>query len=70
MPERIQVRASIVSSAQPDEIYALLVNSATYPLWSMIRYYESLREGRDALRHMPSAFFRWPPLQLRPAKVL
>jgi hypothetical protein len=49
MPELIQVRASIVSSAQPHEIYALLVNSATYPLWSMIRYYESLREGREGL---------------------
>ena len=49
MPERIQVQASTVSSAQPDEIYALLVNSATYPLWSMIRYYESLRSGRESL---------------------
>ena len=49
MPERIQVQASTVSSAQPDEIYALLVNSATYPLWSMIRYYESLRSGREGL---------------------
>jgi hypothetical protein len=49
VPERIQVRASTVSSAQPDEIYALLVNSATYPLWSMIRYYESLRSGREGL---------------------
>jgi hypothetical protein len=49
VPERIQVQASTVSSAQPDEIYALLVNSATYPLWSMIRYYESLRSGREGL---------------------
>jgi hypothetical protein len=49
MPERIQVRASAVSSARPEEIYALLVNSATYPLWSMIRYYESLRSGREGL---------------------
>ena len=49
MPKRIQVRASAVSSAQPDEIYTLLVNSATYPLWSMIRYYESLRSGREGL---------------------
>jgi uncharacterized protein YndB with AHSA1/START domain len=49
MPKRIQVRASAVSSAQPDEIYPLLVNSATYPLWSMIRYYESLRSGREGL---------------------
>ena len=30
-------------------MYALLVNSATYPLWSMIRYYESLRSGREGL---------------------
>jgi hypothetical protein len=49
VPERIQVQASTVSSAQPDEIYALLVNSATYPLWSMIRYYESLRSGHEGL---------------------
>jgi uncharacterized protein YndB with AHSA1/START domain len=49
VPERIQVQASTISSAQPDEIYALLVNSATYPLWSMIRYYESLRPGRQGL---------------------
>ena len=49
MPERIQVQASTICSAQPDEIYALLVNSATYPLWSMIRYYESLRSGREGL---------------------
>jgi hypothetical protein len=49
MRQRIDVQASTVSSAQPDEIYALLVNSATYPLWSMIRYYESLRVGRDGL---------------------
>jgi hypothetical protein len=49
MPERIRVQASAVSSAEPSEIYALLVNSATYPLWSMIRYYESLRSGREGL---------------------
>ena len=49
MADRIQVQASAVSSAHPDEIYALLVNSATYPLWSMIRYYESLRPGRSGL---------------------
>lgn len=49
MPERIHVRASAVSSARPEEIYSLLVNSATYPLWSMIRYYESLRPGREGL---------------------
>jgi uncharacterized protein YndB with AHSA1/START domain len=49
MPERIQVQACTVSSAQPEEIYSLLVNSATYPLWSMIRYYQSLRPGRKGL---------------------
>ena len=49
MSERIHVKASIASSAQPEEIYSLLVNSATYPLWSMIRYYESLRSGREGL---------------------
>ena len=49
MPEKIQVRACSICSAQPREIYALLVNSATYPLWSMIRYYESLRSGREGL---------------------
>ena len=49
MPKIIQVRASTVSSAQPEDLYALLVNSATYPAWSMIRYYESLRSGRDGL---------------------
>ena len=49
MKKRIQVQASTISSAQPEEIYALLLNSATYPLWSMIRYYESLRAGRDGL---------------------
>jgi hypothetical protein len=47
--KKIHVQASTVSSAQSDEIYALLVNSATYPLWSMIRYYESLRPGRNGL---------------------
>ena len=40
MPRRIRVRACILG---------LLVNSATYPLWSMIRYYESLRSGREGL---------------------
>jgi hypothetical protein len=49
MPERIRVHASTVSSAQPEEIYSLLVNSATYPLWSMIRDYQSLRPGREGL---------------------
>lgn len=49
MAKRIQVRASAVSCAQPDEVYELLVNSATYPLWSMIRHYESLRPGREGL---------------------
>ena len=49
MPQRIHVQASTVSSAQPEEVYSLLVNSATYPLWSMIRYYESLRPGREGL---------------------
>jgi len=49
MPQRIHVQASIVSSARPEEVYSLLVNSATYPLWSMIRYYESLRSGREGL---------------------
>jgi hypothetical protein len=49
MRQRVDVQASTVSSAQPDEIYELLVNSATYPLWSMIRYYESLRSGHGGL---------------------
>jgi hypothetical protein len=49
MRQQIDVQASTVSSAQPAEIYALLANSATYPLWSMIRYYESLRVGRNGL---------------------
>ena len=49
MSERIHVQASIASSAQPEEIYSLLVNSATYPLWSMIRHYESLRSGWEGL---------------------
>jgi hypothetical protein len=52
MPGQIQIRASIVSSAQPNAIYALLVNSATYPLWSMIRYYESVREGRGGIHEV------------------
>jgi hypothetical protein len=47
--KRIQVQASTDSTAEPGELYALLANSATYPLWSMIRYYESLRAGRDGL---------------------
>jgi len=47
--KRIHVQASAISSAQPEEIYSLLVNSATYPLWSMIRYYESLRAGHGGL---------------------
>src|SRR3974390_2505116 len=49
MRARIEVKASALSSASPSEIYALLVNSATYPLWSMIRYYESLASGRNGL---------------------
>jgi len=49
MTEKIRVRASTLSTAQPYEIFPLLVNSATYPLWSTIRYYESLRTGRDGL---------------------
>jgi len=49
MKNKIRVQASIISSAQPDEIFALLVNSATYPLWSMICYYESLQAGREGL---------------------
>ena len=49
MRQQIEVRASAVCSASPDDIYALLVNSATYPLWSMIRYYESLAPGRKGL---------------------
>lgn len=49
MAELIQIRASAMSSAKSGEIYALLVNSATYPLWSMIRYYEALRPGREGL---------------------
>ena len=49
MHERIQVQASTLCSAEPDEIYTLLLNSATYPLWSMIQYYESLRSGREGL---------------------
>lgn len=52
MQHRINVRATTVSSAQPDEIYELLANSATYPLWSMIRYYESLRSGRGGLHEV------------------
>jgi hypothetical protein len=45
MKRKIQVQASIVSSARPEEIYPLLENSATYPLWSMIEYFESVRPG-------------------------
>jgi uncharacterized protein YndB with AHSA1/START domain len=49
MTDKIRVHASTISSAEPQDIYALLANSATYPLWTMIRYYESLRPGRGGL---------------------
>jgi hypothetical protein len=45
MTKKIRVEATIVSSA----IYPLLVNSPTYPLWSMIQYYESLRPSGTGL---------------------
>jgi hypothetical protein len=49
MARKIEVEASVISSATPDDIYSLVANSATYPLWSMIEYYQSLRPGPDGI---------------------
>jgi hypothetical protein len=59
MTKTIVVKASKWSSAQPQEIYALLRNSATYPAWSMIDSFESLQPGRDDLHGIGAIrFFR------------
>lgn len=47
MKKKIEARASVVSSASAEEIYSLLANSATYPVWSMIGRYELVKPGRD-----------------------
>jgi uncharacterized protein YndB with AHSA1/START domain len=40
-------QASLVSSADPEAIYSLVENSATYPFWSMIDEFELARPGKD-----------------------
>lgn len=49
MKKKLEARATIVSSASAEDIYRLVVNSATYPAWSMIEHYESLRPGRGGI---------------------
>jgi len=49
MKKKLEARASTVSSASAEDIYSLLANSATYPAWSMIERYESLRPGRGGI---------------------
>jgi hypothetical protein len=51
---RIEVQKSTDSTAAPEEIFPLLENSATYPLWSMIDYFESLRGGQGGLHGVGS----------------
>jgi hypothetical protein len=43
----IRVEESFVSSADPEAIYSLVKNSATYPFWSMIDEFEMVRQGKD-----------------------
>ena len=64
--KQIQVQASATSSAQPEEVYSLLENSATYPLWSMIEYFESLRPGRGGIHGVGAIrLFRTGRLEMR-----
>lgn len=44
---KLRASASYVSKAPPEDIYALVENSATYPFWSMIEHYEMVRPGRE-----------------------
>jgi hypothetical protein len=64
--KKIEVQASTNSSAQPEKIYSLLENSATYPLWSMIEFYESLHSGADGGIHKVGAIrlFRTGPFTM------
>src|SRR3984885_3371743 len=45
--KKICAQASFVSSADPEAIYSLVKNSATYPFWSMIDEFELVRPGKD-----------------------
>jgi hypothetical protein len=40
-------QASLVSLADPEAIFSLLENPATYPFWSMIDEFELIRPGTD-----------------------
>jgi hypothetical protein len=40
-------QASLISLADPEAIYSLLKNPATYPFWSMIDEFELIRPGTD-----------------------
>lgn len=40
-------QASFVSSADPETIFSLVKNSATYPFWSMIDEFKLVRPGTD-----------------------
>jgi hypothetical protein len=46
---KLQAAAAFVSKAAPEDIYPLLKNSASYPFWSMIEYFELIKPGRDEL---------------------
>jgi len=49
MKKRLEVHSSVVSTASPEDIFSLLVNSSTYPAWSMIGRYESIKPGLDGI---------------------
>ena len=46
---KLRAEAACLSKAEPEDIYPLLKNSATYPFWSMIEYFELIKPGRDEL---------------------
>jgi Polyketide cyclase / dehydrase and lipid transport len=45
--KKIRAQASVVSSSDPEVVYSLLKNSATFPFWSMIDEFEMVSPGRD-----------------------
>lgn len=45
--KKVHAQASIVTSADPDVVYSLVKNSASYPFWSMIDEFEAVRPGKD-----------------------
>lgn len=45
--KKITAEASVESSSDPEAIFSLLANSATFPFWSMIDEFEMVRPGKD-----------------------